>query len=146
MAKRTTSYTEKGITFRSRFERDIARFLWANNVNFTYESSQYEYHVKVLGTFCENCEKSLCYKKGKYTPDFFLENGVVLEAKGLFDAADRKKMAAMKELHPELDIRMVLQYNNWLTRSKSTKYGDWCESKGILWAIGPSVPLEWLET
>ncbi len=43
----------------------------------------------------------------KYHPDFILENGIIVETKGQFDSADRKKMLLVKAQHPKLDIRMV---------------------------------------
>lgn len=145
MPKRTFKHEENGITFRSMLELRVAKYLWSKDVSFTYESRQLEYHTKIPGTFCGECGETPCYKKGKYTPDFFLENGVILEVKGLFDAKDRKKMAAMKELHPELDIRMVFQYNNWLTKAKKKNYGSWCDSKGIPYHVGVNIPEEWLK-
>ena len=37
-----------------------------------------------------------------YTPDFILPNGILIEAKGLFETADRKKHLLIKKQYPQL--------------------------------------------
>ena len=37
-----------------------------------------------------------------YTPDFVLNNGIIIETKGRFMAADRRKHIAIKKQHPKL--------------------------------------------
>ena len=40
---------------------------------------------------------------------FYLPNGIYLECKGYWEAQDRRKIKAVKQLHPEIDLRMVFQ-------------------------------------
>ena len=81
--------------YRSRFEEKVALDLKGSGVVFSYE------------------EKSIKFvqpqKNRRYTPDFFLPNGVILEVKGKLTVADRKKHEWIKQQHPELDFRFVFQ-------------------------------------
>jgi hypothetical protein len=81
--------------------------------------------------------------KHKYHPDFQLPSGILIETKGRFVPADRKKHLLVKAQHPELDIRLVF-YNERAKLSKTSKttYADWCEKNGIKWAR-KLVPAEW---
>jgi hypothetical protein len=114
--------------FRSDFEKRIAECL------------------DELGTYWEYEPFAIAYeaKPKKYTPDFILPNGVIIEAKGRFTSSDRAKHLLLKTQRPELDIRFVFQYDNKLTRSSNTRYSDWCKSNGFLFALR-EVPKEWLE-
>ena len=82
-----------------------------------------------------------------YTPDFTLEGNkiIYLEAKGNFDSADRSKHLALKEQHPDLDIRFVFQRDNPIRKGSKTTYSMWAEKLGFKWCIGEDVPDEWLK-
>ena len=80
----------------------------------------------------------------KYIPDFILPNGVIIEAKGRFKTEDRARHVAIREQHPELDIRFVFQYDNPIRKGSDTRYSDWCDKHGFLYAIG-EIPEEWVE-
>ena len=77
-----------------------------------------------------------------YTPDFVLPNGVIVECKGRLTVHDRTKHLMIKAQHPELDIRFVFQYNNPITKGSKTRYTDWAEKHGFLWAM-KYIPKEW---
>lgn len=81
-----------------------------------------------------------------YTPDFIvtLDNGrkIYLEAKGYWDAADRRKLKAVKTQHPDLDIRMIFQRDNKIHKNSNTKYSDYCSRHGIAYTVG-EIPKEW---
>jgi hypothetical protein len=80
-----------------------------------------------------------------YVPDYILPNGIVVEAKGHFTSADRRKMRAVKAQYPRLDIRLVFgRAANKLNRTSRTSYADWAESKEFPWA-NKSIPPEWWE-
>lgn len=113
---------------RSNFEAHIKQNLIKAGVAFEYEAVSYLYTIT-----------------HKYTPDFILSNGVIIEAKGLFLPEDRTKHLRIKKEHPELDIRFVFQKDQWLTKSKKTKYSDWCKKNGFMYHIGDSIPLAWIE-
>ena len=81
----------------------------------------------------------------KYTPDFVLPNGIIIETKGYFDSDDRVKHLLIQSQHPNLDIRFVFdRANNKLNKNSSTTYAVWCEKHGFKWAT-KLVPLEWIK-
>jgi hypothetical protein len=80
----------------------------------------------------------------RYTPDFVLPNGIIIETKGRFITADRQKHLFIKACHPRLDIRFVFSNpNNRIGPKSKTTYADWSNSHGFQWARG-FVPAEWL--
>lgn len=82
-------------------------------------------------------------KEHRYTPDFILPNGIVIETKGRFVTADRQKHLAIKASHPDLDIRFVFSNpNNRIGKKSSTTYAMWCDKHGFLYAP-KLVPHEW---
>lgn len=87
-------------------------------------------------------------KQHKYTPDFIVTTRsgklLIIETKGRWLLADRKKMALVIEQHPDLDIRMVFTNpRTKISKGSPTSYGDWCDKLGIPYAT-KSVPEEWL--
>ena len=81
----------------------------------------------------------------KYTPDFILKNGIIIEAKGLFELDDRKKHLRIKELYPNLDIRFVFQNPaNKIRKGSKTTYADWCNKYGFKYA-NKLIPASWFK-
>jgi hypothetical protein len=113
------------------FEKRLAEELKDSGVDFDYEREVIVW-VQPAAT-------------RKYTPDFFLSNGIIIEAKGKWTLDDRKKMVNVIEQNPGLDIRMLFQYDNKLNRRAKTRYSDWCERRGIKYAVG-KIPEAWLRT
>lgn len=129
----------KVVTWRSGLEELVGGDLTTRGVPFRYEEVKFRY-TKPITTHT-------------YCPDYILENGIVIETKGIFDAADRKKHELIRAQHPGLDIRFVF------TRSKSTltkrvpkahknyatqtTYGDWCLKHGFQFA-DKLIPPEWM--
>ena len=114
--------------FRSKFEQRLALALKRAGVKFGYESERIGY-----------------LKKHHYTPDFVLENGVMLEAKGRWISSDRRKHLLIQQQHPELDIRFVfMRASNTLNKRSKTTYGDWCDKHGFLWCE-KSIPRSWFD-
>jgi len=114
--------------FRSGFEGKVADHLKSAGSDWTYESRSFNIQIP-----------------RSYTPDFFLENGVVLEVKGFFDAEDRRLIKLFKQQHPDVDIRMVLQKpHQKLTKTGVMTYALWCEKYNVPWCEGPFVPSDWL--
>jgi hypothetical protein len=112
---------------RSGLEERVSKYFEKLNVPYLYEAEKFSYTLE-----------------SKYTPDFFLTNGVILECKGFFKPSDRRKMLAVKAQHPELDIRFIFQRNNTLTKSSKSTYGDWCNKHGFPWCLYPDIPQTWL--
>lgn len=83
-------------------------------------------------------------KPSRYTPDFILPNGIVVETKGRYITADRQKHLFIKEQHPDLDIRFVFSNPNARIGKKSTTtYAMWCDRAGFKYA-GKLIPTSWL--
>lgn len=83
--------------------------------------------------------------KRRYTPDWTLANGIVIEAKGRLTARDRKKMLLVKASNPHLDIRFVFQRaSNPIRKGSKTTYSAWAEKNGFPWAEG-DIPTSWLK-
>lgn len=80
----------------------------------------------------------------KYTPDFILENGIVIETKGEFKTADRQKHKMIAESHPFLDLRFVFSNpHQTISKRSKTTYAMWCERHGFKWAAR-LIPDEWI--
>ena len=116
--------------YRSGLERVVAEFLKQNKKNFRYEDLKIEW-------------KDLRYRT--YTPDFILDNGIIVETKGIFDNEDRRKHLAVREQHPELDIRLVFSNAKAkLYKGSKTTYAMWCDKNGFLYSHRV-IPHDWLE-
>jgi len=115
--------------YRSGLEDQIAAFLEPLQKELRYEKLKIEW-------------EDLSYRT--YTPDFELDNGIIIETKGMFDNADRRKHIAIKEQHPELDIRFVFSNAKAkLYKGAKSSYCDWCNKHGFKWAHRV-IPQEWL--
>ena len=100
-------------------------------MSFTYETLKIPYTIPA--------------SSHTYTPDFVLENGIIIESKGLFSVEDRKKHLLVKAQHPEYDIRFVFQNpNTKLYKGSPTTYAMWAEKNGFKWAK-KTIPEEWLK-
>jgi len=116
--------------FRSGLEKRIADDLTARGINYEYETKRNSYTVPE--------------RDARYTPDFILPNGIIVEAKGMFDAADRQKHLLVKAQHPDLDIRLVFQRANApLYKGSPTTYAQWATRQGFKFAER-LIPPEWL--
>lgn len=80
-----------------------------------------------------------------YTPDFVLNNGIIVETKGRFMAADRRKHIAIKKQHPKLDIRFVFTNSKCkLSKGAKSSYADWCIKNGFRY-YDRIIPEDWLK-
>jgi hypothetical protein len=117
-------------SWRSGLEEQIGGELTAAGIAFTFEQLTIPYTQPV--------------KARRYTPDFLLYNGIIIESKGQFVSADRQKHLLIQEQYPDLDIRFVFSNPNTRIGKKSkTTYGMWSETKGFLYAKG-HIPRAWL--
>lgn len=112
---------------RNKFEKELLKFLKRKKkIKVEYETEKIPYVIN-----------------GNYIPDFILSNAdytgkkIYIEAKGHFRPEAKRKMVAVKKLHPELDIRFVFY---------SRKVSDikFAEKHGFPYAIG-KIPSEWME-
>lgn len=127
-----TSEADVGIRkgFRSGLEDVVAKQLADMGIDHRYETLKIEY--------------TRPSRKSKYTPDFHLPNGIIIETKGKFDTDDRQKHLLVKDQHPHLDIRFVFSNpKTRISKTSATTYAMWCEKYGFRYAKG-LVPLEWV--
>jgi len=114
--------------FRSQLEEKVSDLLCELGIDYEYEPTKVPYEIQ-----------------HHYSPDFLLPNGVYLETKGYWDSADRRKMKAVVEQNPDLDIRMVFQAPfNTISKKSKTTYAKWCERHKIPWTSWHNIPMEWL--
>lgn len=84
-------------------------------------------------------------RQSKYTPDFILPNGIIVETKGRFVTSDRQKHKWIKEQHPYLDIRFVFSNSRTkISKQSTTTYADWCNKNGFVYA-DKLIPIHWIK-
>lgn len=117
--------------FRSGLEEAIATDLTSKGVRFQFEELTIHYTKPA--------------KVSKYTPDFVLQNGIIIESKGRFLTEDRQKHILVKSQHPEFDIRFVFSNSKTkISKRSKTTYADWCIKNGFLFA-DKEIPDAWLK-
>ena len=116
--------------YRSGLELKIAMGLDTIRYKYEYESIKIEW-------------EDLAYRT--YTPDFILYNGIIIETKGRFLAADRRKHLAIKKQHPTLDIRFVFTNSrSRLRKGAKSTYAQWCIKYGFRY-YDRIIPEDWLK-
>lgn len=102
-------------TYRSKFEEEVAKYF---GKNVLYEPERISYIQPQVERI--------------YVPDFVTTNGIYLEAKGYWDASDRKKHILIREQYP--NRRFILIFMNssvTLNKRSKTTYADFCEKHGL---------------
>ena len=116
--------------FRSGLEQIIAKQIKQARHKLRYET------IKI---------KWVDFAIRSYTPDFVLDNGIIIEVKGFWPTADRRKHAEIQQQHSDLDIRLVFENSGRKIRKGSaTSYGKWCEKKNIQYC-DRVIPQAWLK-
>ena len=116
--------------YRSGLEVEAAAYLKDRQKKVAYEELKIEW-------------EDLKYRT--YTPDFELDNGIIIETKGRFMAADRRKHIAIKKQHPKLDIRFVFTNSkSKLSKGAKSSYADWCIKHGFRY-YDRIIPEDWLK-
>lgn len=129
--KRNVDPSKRAIVngYRSGLEEKVSAQLESLGVPFEYEKLKVKYLVNEVRT---------------YTPDFKLPNGIIIETKGRFVAADRKKHLLIQKQDPFLDIRFVFTNSRAkISKGSNTSYADWCDKHGFMWA-DKLIPEEWI--
>lgn len=109
------------MAIKNRFEQRIYNLLKKKKVSFKYESERIPYVFH-----------------GNYIPDFvvFGPNGTIyIETKGYLRPEHKRKMVAVKKLHPDLDIRILF----YAFKPKDIK---WAEKYKFPWCV-ETIPDEW---
>ena len=81
--------------YRSGLEHKLSIYLDELKHKYLYEYTKIEW-------------EDLSYRT--YTPDFILNNGIIIETKGRFLAADRRKHLAIKIQHPNLEHPKFIKF------------------------------------
>lgn len=107
--------------YRSNFELTFATKLKELGLKAQYESEKIHYIQPE--------------KVRTYNPDWTIRKGYYIETKGRFIASDRQKILMVQKSNPKITIYLLFQ-NSKVTLSKvsNTTYGDWCDTRGIIWA------------
>jgi len=116
--------------YRSGLEHKLSIYLDALKHKYLYEYTKIEW-------------EDLSYRT--YTPDFILNNGIIIETKGRFLAIDRRKHLAIKRQHPRLDIRFIFTNSKAkLRKGAKSSYGQWCDKYGFRY-YDRIIPEDWLK-
>jgi hypothetical protein len=134
MAKKVTKksnpiWVAKKYGFKSGLEETISQQIESKGIKVEYETEKVPYIIPA--------------SNHTYSPDFKLPNGIRVETKGRFVAADRKKHLLVKAQNPNLDIRFVFSNSkNKITKNSKTTYADWCEKNGYKYS-DKVIPEDW---
>jgi len=116
--------------YRSGLEFKISMALDTLRYKYDYESIKIEW-------------EDLAYRT--YTPDFILNNGIIIETKGRFLTTDRRKHLCIKKQHPKLDIRFVFTNSrSKLSKGAKSTYAEWCIKHGFRY-YDRIIPEDWLK-
>ena len=126
----------KGVVLKSGLEEVVYKYLTENKCNFVYEGMKITY-------FQPETKKT-------YTPDFPINGCFIVETKGNFNSADRKKMKLIKKQNPKLDIRFIFSNSkNKIGKKSQTTYGKWCELNNFpyhcIQSTKETFPSNWLK-
>ena len=116
--------------FRSGLEQVVAAQITKEKHTLRYETTKIQW---------------VDFSIRSYTPDFILDNGIIIEVKGFWSTADRRKHIEIKKQHDTLDIRLVFENSKRKIRKGSkTTYAAWCEKKDIVYC-DRIIPRTWLQ-
>lgn len=116
---------------RSGLEDTICQELTEQGVDYKYEELKIKYTQPS--------------KVRTYTPDIVLPNGIIVEIKGRWVAADRQKIALVKSQYPDMDLRMVFSNSKAkISKTSKTTYGMYCDKIGVPYA-DKHIPQDWIK-
>ena len=130
-SKSKTRTAAKTLGYKSGFEAKIAEQLNTHKLTAKelYEKTVIKYIIPA--------------RDSRYTVDWTLPNGILIESKGRWTTEDRKKHLLVKQQYPDLDIRIVFQSaKTKISKGSKTTYADFCVKHGIIWAE-KTIPDSW---
>ena len=131
VTKKSSNWVARKYGFKSGLEENISVQIESKGIKVEYETEKVAYTIPA--------------SQHTYNPDFKLPNGIFVETKGRFVAADRKKHLLVKAQNPTIDIRFVFSNSkNKNTKTSKTTYGDWCDKNGIKYS-DKIIPDSWFE-
>jgi hypothetical protein len=115
--------------FRSGLEEKLGKAIEAQGQPVRFETFKIPYRVpETRHTYC---------------PDFLLTNGILVEAKGIFDSTDRAKHLFVRAQYPDLDIRFVFTRSaSPINPGSKTTLAEWCVKHGYQFA-DKMIPVSW---
>lgn len=117
--------------FKSGLEEIIAKQLKKAGIEPKYEQLKLSYIIP--------------QSNHTYKPDFPVVNSIIIETKGRFLPADRKKMLLIKEQYPDIEFRFVFSNSkSKISKNSKTTYADWCEKHGFKYA-DKEIPKDWIK-
>jgi hypothetical protein len=126
-----TAFKGRAEGYRSGLEDLVAKQIASYGIDVQYELFPLKYEIPA--------------RLAKYTADFILPSGIIIETKGRFVTADRTKHRLIREQYPDLDIRFVFSNpNSKIGKKSATSYAMWCNRIGIPYAAR-TIPEAWFE-
>ena len=126
------------MSYRNKFEESTAKALKADGIPFSYEDTKIKYTID--GTYLVDFK--ITTKSGKT---------IYIETKGngrSFDQHTRRKMIAVKEQHPEIDLRIVFYSDGKIGPKRKDgsfqRQSEWATKHGFEYAIR-NIPESWYE-
>lgn len=142
-----------GEVWASKFEADLYSYLQdcGSDVRRCAESDSFDYTEPKARARCLACGSGECVQDRVYTPDLYIvpksgaTEGYYIEAKGYFRAEKRTLFRHFCKCHQNLDLRVVLEANHWVTRGK-TRLKDYIERYCKLPVVVgiQNIPEDWL--
>lgn len=131
---------------RSRFEKQVAEYLFDHGIVYEYEKYQFPYTepLRKNKAKCVDCGSTNLVREGWYTPDFYIPSrNIFIETKGRFTAADRRKMLSVIQDNPDDTFKMLFMRDNRIHKRSKTTYTEWCAANGVDCAV-QEPKKEWL--
>ena len=118
---------DSGTVWASKFEWRIYEALRNAGVDIEKcgEGDSLDYVEPITrGGRCLACGGNRCVQERRYTPDLRINLGPergyrYIETKGYFPAAKRSLFRHFRKSNPDVDIRVVLEADHWVSRGKS---------------------------
>ena len=115
--------------YRSNLEMVISDKLKSDRRKFRYEEIKIEW-------------EDVSYRT--YTPEFVLNNGIIVEVKGRFFPADRRRQLLIRKQHPDLDIRLVFYDQYKKVQGSNLRCYEWAVKYKFKFA-NKDIPEEWIK-
>lgn len=155
---------EDGTIWASKFEYNVYQSLIQRGYVVSKcekgTDSTFAYNTPVKGGRCMACSSCKVVQQRTYTPDLVIvpkgdlgkapedRRRVYLETKGYFPASKRSLLRSFRKTGPEIDLRLVAERDNWVTKGKS-KLSDYFSRylKTVPFTVwdGRDLPAEWQE-
>jgi hypothetical protein len=108
----------RSLGYRSGLEVQLAKQLDDNHIEYKYEGTTFQYEQPA--------------EIKRHTPDFILPNFIIVEGKGEWTTADRKKVKLFLSQNPGIDYRMVFSRSaSRISKKSKTTYADVCRTLKI---------------